>query len=347
MATVDWSHVAAASAEKHGLDPTYFVNQIRAESNFNPRAGSGAGAQGIAQIMPATAASWHVDPWKPKQALDAAALHMAQYVKQFGSYRDALVAYNAGPGRVGKPLYAETANYVQKILGGDGPGQTKLSSAHAAPAGSQRVTTTPGTSTTTARFSPAQAAVLSRAFADRPEYLALLTHAMANPTVTETMPSIAVTNTAKQQVAGTGATGGLRSKLVQTAKAEVGTVAAQAMKYIRAAGGTGQEAWCGDFVQYVFKQNGLKPPPARSVPGLLSWARQNHKLASTGHAGDLAMFDWDSDGTPDHVELVTGGKGAGRYTTIGGNTSGPQGSSQVAAKNRSSNILGFVNAVGA
>lgn len=136
-----------------------------------------------------------------------------------------------------------------------------------------------------------------------------------------------------------------RKALVNSAKAEIGTVASQAMKYIREAGGTGYEAWCGDFVQAMFKQNGLPAPPARSVPRLLDWAKKNNKLSQTGRAGDLAMFDWNSDGTPDHVEMVVGGRGPGRYATIGGNTSGPKAASQVANKIRSSNILGFASAV--
>jgi hypothetical protein len=72
--------------------------------------------------MPATAKSWGVDPMNAPQALDAAAKHMAQYVRKYGSYRKALAAYNAGEGAVqqygGVPPYAETRNYVSKILGG-------------------------------------------------------------------------------------------------------------------------------------------------------------------------------------------------------------------------------------
>lgn len=100
---------------------------------------------------------------------------------------------------------------------------------------------------------------------------------------------------------------------------------------------------CGDFVQWVFKQRGLKPPPSRSVPQLLSWARDNNRVSQTGRAGDLAMFDWDGDGTPDHVGIVAGGRGNGRYATIEGNTSGNLGGSQVENKIRTGNILGFVN----
>jgi hypothetical protein len=71
---------------------------------------------------------------------------MASYVKQFGSYKDALVAYNAGPGRVGKALPAETQNYIKTILGGSTP------SAKLGPALGSATTTTQSL-----KFSPGQA----------------------------------------------------------------------------------------------------------------------------------------------------------------------------------------------
>lgn len=109
---------------KYGIDPRIFVRQIAAESNFNPRARSPAGARGIAQIMSATARGWGVNPDDPVASLDAAARNMARYLRSYGgSYEKALSAYNAGPGAVqkygGVPPYAETRGYVRKILGGD------------------------------------------------------------------------------------------------------------------------------------------------------------------------------------------------------------------------------------
>src|SRR4051794_30981776 len=104
----DYRAQARRAAARYGLDPNIFVRQIQQESGFSPTARSGAGAIGIAQIMPGTAKAWGVDPTDPTAALNAAAKNMAGYVKQFGSYRDALVAYNAGPGRVGGALPAET-----------------------------------------------------------------------------------------------------------------------------------------------------------------------------------------------------------------------------------------------
>jgi hypothetical protein len=122
---------ARRAARKYGLDERIFVRQIKQESGFNPHVRSGAGAQGIAQIMPDTAKSWGVDPWDADAALDAAAKNMAGYVRKYKSYRKALAAYNAGEDAVqqygGIPPYAETRHYVKTILGGihnaDYPGQ--------------------------------------------------------------------------------------------------------------------------------------------------------------------------------------------------------------------------------
>jgi hypothetical protein len=123
----DLRATARRAAQKYGLDPDVFLRQINQESGFNPTARSPAGALGVAQIMPATARGWGVDPLNPTQALDAAAKNMRRYVDQYGSYKNALVAYNAGPGRVGGPLPAETQNYIKIILGGHGEPSTRPS----------------------------------------------------------------------------------------------------------------------------------------------------------------------------------------------------------------------------
>jgi hypothetical protein len=81
---------ARRAARRYGLDPNVFSRQIQQESGFNPSARSSAGAIGIAQIMPATARGWGVNPSDPIAALDAAAKNMARYVKQYGSYKNAL-----------------------------------------------------------------------------------------------------------------------------------------------------------------------------------------------------------------------------------------------------------------
>ena len=93
-----------------------------AESNFNPFAVSPAGAQGIAQFMPGTAAAYGLDdPFDAPAAIDAQAHLMSDLLHQFGSVPLALAAYNAGPAPVAAcdcvPDYPETQAYVARILG--------------------------------------------------------------------------------------------------------------------------------------------------------------------------------------------------------------------------------------
>ena len=72
-----------------------------AESNFDPFASSSAGAQGIAQFIPATAASYGLDdPFDPVAAIEAQAHLMSDLIRQLGSPQLALAAYNAGPAPV-------------------------------------------------------------------------------------------------------------------------------------------------------------------------------------------------------------------------------------------------------
>ncbi len=111
-----------ASAARHDVSSALLAAQLMAESNFNPNALSPAGAQGIAQFMPATAASYGLeDPFDPVAAIDAQARLMSELLAQFGSVELALAAYNAGPGAVAAcdcvPPYPETQAYVARILG--------------------------------------------------------------------------------------------------------------------------------------------------------------------------------------------------------------------------------------
>ncbi|HEY0391353.1 MAG TPA: transglycosylase SLT domain-containing protein [Solirubrobacterales bacterium] len=95
--------------------------QLMAESNFNPFASSPAGAQGIAQFIPSTAAAYGLtDPFDPVAAMDAQAHLMADLIRQLGSPQLALAAYNAGPAPVEAchcvPGIPETTAYVSRIL---------------------------------------------------------------------------------------------------------------------------------------------------------------------------------------------------------------------------------------
>jgi soluble lytic murein transglycosylase-like protein len=110
-----------AAAAKYGLDPALLKGLIRQESNFDAAARSGAGAQGLTQLMPGTAAALGVDAGDPAQAIDGGARYLKQQLDRFGGDQSkALAAYNAGPGAVAKfggvPPYAETQGYVRKVL---------------------------------------------------------------------------------------------------------------------------------------------------------------------------------------------------------------------------------------
>jgi soluble lytic murein transglycosylase-like protein len=104
-----------------GLPPILLAALLRSESGFDPRAVSPAGAQGIAQFMPATARGMGLgDPFDPAEAIPAAARLLAGHLRAFGSAPLALAAYNAGPGAVrrygGVPPFRETQAYVARIM---------------------------------------------------------------------------------------------------------------------------------------------------------------------------------------------------------------------------------------
>jgi transglycosylase-like protein with SLT domain/D-alanyl-D-alanine carboxypeptidase-like protein/putative Flp pilus-assembly TadE/G-like protein len=116
------------AAARWNVSAALLAAQLMAESNFNPFAVSPAGAEGIAQFMPGTAASYGLtDPFDPVEAIDAQAHLMADLIQQFGSPELALAAYNAGPAPVEAcscvPAIPETSAYVARImalLGGAG-----------------------------------------------------------------------------------------------------------------------------------------------------------------------------------------------------------------------------------
>lgn len=108
------------AASANGIPPSLLAGLIQQESGFNPNAASATGAEGIAQFMPATAAGMGVNPYDPTSAINGAAQLLGSYTRQFGSYGDALAAYNAGSSAVerygGIPPYAETQAYVPAVL---------------------------------------------------------------------------------------------------------------------------------------------------------------------------------------------------------------------------------------
>jgi len=109
------------SAARWNVPAVLMAGQLMAESGFDPNAGSPAGAQGIAQFMPSTAAAYGLtNPYDPVAAIDAEAHLMSDLLRQFGSPELALAAYNAGPAPVEAchciPPYPETQAYVTRIL---------------------------------------------------------------------------------------------------------------------------------------------------------------------------------------------------------------------------------------
>lgn len=117
----DYRQVAIQAAQRAGIDPNIFLRQIQQESGFNPGAVSPAGARGIAQFMPATAAGYHIDPMNPQQALNAAAHMDAANYKKYGNWKDVLSLYNSGRGWQQGQKIGETSHYVQSILAGQNP----------------------------------------------------------------------------------------------------------------------------------------------------------------------------------------------------------------------------------
>ena len=116
-----WRASAARAAARHGVDPKLVLAVARVESCFDPRARSVAGALGMMQLMPATAAELGVaDPFDPEASLDGGARYLGAMLARFGGDVElALAAYNAGPGNVarhgGVPPFPETRRYVERV----------------------------------------------------------------------------------------------------------------------------------------------------------------------------------------------------------------------------------------
>lgn len=110
-------------AAQHGVSAELVAAVIEAESEFNPRAVSRKGAQGLMQLMPKTAATLGVDdPFDPHENIEAGVKHLRALMDRFGSNNLPMVlaAYNAGEVAVikhrGVPPYRETRNYVKRIM---------------------------------------------------------------------------------------------------------------------------------------------------------------------------------------------------------------------------------------
>lgn len=119
-APISLSQLLCDNARSNDLDPLILEILTRHESGFDTEAVSPAGARGLMQLMPETAASMGVTNINdPVQNVSAGTRYLAQQYRRYGELQLALAAYNAGPGAVdsfgGIPPYAETQNYVASI----------------------------------------------------------------------------------------------------------------------------------------------------------------------------------------------------------------------------------------
>jgi len=119
---IDIDQVVREASNKNRLDPDFVSSVIMAESNFKTHAVSKKGAQGLMQLMPATAAQLGVaDPFDPRANVEAGAAHLSALLDRYNNDPiKALAAYNAGAHRVkqynGVPPYRETRAYINKIV---------------------------------------------------------------------------------------------------------------------------------------------------------------------------------------------------------------------------------------
>ena len=140
-------------ARENGLAPELVKAVAHAESGFDPDAVSPKGAQGIMQLMPATARRYGVrNAFDPLENLRAGAMHLRDLLDEFdGNVKLALAAYNAGSGAVrrhgGVPAYRETQEYVRKIERTLGPRRRERAPSAPAPAEVRVVRSADGTIT--------------------------------------------------------------------------------------------------------------------------------------------------------------------------------------------------------
>jgi soluble lytic murein transglycosylase-like protein len=116
----EWVGAITEAARRNDVDPRLLAALVWSESGFRPDAVSSAGARGLAQLMPGTAAGMGIDPDDPLQNLEGGARYLRAGIDRFGAPELALAAYNAGPGNVerygGIPPFDETQRYVSIVL---------------------------------------------------------------------------------------------------------------------------------------------------------------------------------------------------------------------------------------
>ena len=115
------THMIHEAAAKYAVDPKLVSAVAEVESGGNQNAVSSAGAIGVMQLMPDTAAELGVNPYDMKSNVEGGAKYLREMLDTFdGDVKKAVAAYNAGPNAVkaygGVPPYAQTQNYVTNVL---------------------------------------------------------------------------------------------------------------------------------------------------------------------------------------------------------------------------------------
>lgn len=298
-------------ATQNGINPSLMIADARVESGLNPGAVGDHGTSfglfqdhvGGAGGSTLASAQRYLNPAQSIQ-------HAAQRFKGAQNAEDIY--------RAQRP--ADHAGYVAKLNSALGGGGVQLNAPVSGGAQSPTVQGGPASGGLNRK-----AMAINAVFADDPTTAGILNNAVSQQGAPAASPTVS------------GGGGDLHG-LVDSAMGEVGTTTKDALKYIKQAGGTGNEPWCGDFVIAMFKSRGLQPPPARSVPHLMDWAKQTGHLTKNPNPGDLVTYDWNHDGTPDHVEFVRGVDATG-VNAVGGNT----GHGVVAAQHRNTaDVFGYV-----
>ena len=121
FANPDLARMIHTAAAKYAVDPKLVSAVAEVESGGDQNAVSPAGAVGVMQLMPETAAGLGVNPYDMKSNVEGGAKYLREMLDTFdGDVKKAVAAYNAGPNAVkaygGVPPYAETQNYVSSVL---------------------------------------------------------------------------------------------------------------------------------------------------------------------------------------------------------------------------------------
>lgn len=121
LSSLEIGSLVAQASSLNGVPPGLVRAVLMAESGGDPSAVSVAGAEGLMQLMPGTAASCGIDPFEPVSNVNCGSAYLRSLLTRYhGNVMLAVAAYNAGPGAVdayhGVPPYAETRAYVERVL---------------------------------------------------------------------------------------------------------------------------------------------------------------------------------------------------------------------------------------